>query len=121
MSKGEFITDPDEIAFLQAMRRLSPSERVGTSIAGLAVMSLTGCVSFSEPVQATPDTYLITMDAHSGLQGSGELLTETIQRANTLCASQGRHAVVQTTEGYGVQGWPPQENRGVFSHLQPRS
>ena len=90
------------------------SNRVRTFIAGLAVISLAGCVTFSEPVQTAPDTYLITMDARGGLQGSGELLTETIQRANAFCASQGRHAVVQTTETQGVQGWTPQENHVVF-------
>jgi len=50
------------------------SMRMHTFIAGLAVISLAGCVTFSEPVQTAPDTYLVTMDAHGGLQGSGELL-----------------------------------------------
>lgn len=91
-------------------------KRMPTFITGLATISLGGCVSFSEPVQTAPDpdTYLITMDPLGGLQGSGELLTQTIQRANTFCASQGRHAVVQTTETQGVQGWTPQENHVVF-------
>jgi len=39
-------------------------------IAGLEVISLAGCVSFSEPVQTAPDTYLITMVARGGLQES---------------------------------------------------
>jgi hypothetical protein len=76
--------------------------------------SLAGCVSISEPIQTAPDTYLITMDARGGLQGDGELLGQTVQRANTFCASQGRHAIVQATESHGVQGWTPQENRVVF-------
>ena len=50
------------------------SKRMRAFIAGLAVISLVGCVTFSEPAQTAPDTYLITMDAHGRLQGSGELL-----------------------------------------------
>jgi hypothetical protein len=88
-------------------------KQLRTFITGLATISLGGGVSFSEPVQTAPDT-LITMDARGGLQGSGELLTQTIQGANTFCASQGRHAVVQTTETQGLQGWKPQENHVVF-------
>jgi hypothetical protein len=60
-----------------------------TFITGLAAISVGGCVWFSEPVQTAPDTYLIPRDARGGLHGSGDLLTQTIQRANTFCASQG--------------------------------
>lgn len=75
---------------------------------------MTGCVSVTDPVAMGEGRYLITLNARGGLQSDGELLAQTVKRANDFCAAQGLHANVVSTQTTGVQMWTPQNNQVVF-------
>ncbi len=79
-----------------------------------ALFLLAGCVSVTPPVSMGQGRYMISLNAHGGFQGSGELLTQTIARANEFCVAQRMHANVLTTHMSGVQMWTPQDNQVVF-------
>lgn len=79
--------------------------------AGLAIA---GCVTTTEPVQLTRDTYMITTHARGGFNSDGELITQTITTASHFCATKGLNFMMQSQEHKGVQGWTPQDNQVVF-------
>ncbi len=68
----------------------------------------------TDPVPMGDGRYMVSMNAHGGFQSDGELLTQSINRANQFCASQGKIAEVLDTHASGVQGWTPQNNQVVF-------
>ncbi|WP_143188691.1 hypothetical protein [Burkholderia ubonensis] len=75
---------------------------------------MTGCVSVTDPVAMGEGRYLITLNARGGLQSDGELLAQSVQRANDFCAARGLHADVVSTQTSGVQMWTPQNNQVIF-------
>ncbi|HZX70658.1 MAG TPA: hypothetical protein VFE77_07560, partial [Rhodanobacter sp.] len=58
--------------------------------------------------------YMISLNAHGGMHGNGELVSETIQRANAFCAGKGGHADVLNSQSSGVQMWTPQDTQVTF-------
>ncbi len=76
---------------------------------------LAGCVTLTEPVAVGENKYVITLNARGGFHSDGELLTQSIAKANSFCEAQGRHAEVTNTQVSGVQMWTPQNNQVFFS------
>ena len=86
---------------------------------GGASLLLAGCVTTTDPVSMGGGRYMITLNARGGFQSNGTLITETVQRANNFCATQGKSANVLSTETKGVQMWTPPNNRVVFECVSP--
>ena len=78
-------------------------------------MLLAACVTITDPVAVGENKYLITLNARGGFQSDGQLLTESIAKANSFCQAQGRRAEITNTEVSGVQMWTPQNNQVYFS------
>lgn len=82
---------------------------------GLGIaLAVTGCVSMTDPVAMGEGRYLITLNARGGMQSDGELLAQTITKANQFCAAQNKTASIISTKSSGVQMWTPQDNQVVF-------
>ena len=79
-----------------------------------AIILICGCVSVTEPVSMGDGRYMITLNARGGFSNDGELLSQSITRANTFCASKGQEAEILDTQHSGVQMWTPQNNQVVF-------
>jgi hypothetical protein len=60
---------------------------------------------------------MLSLNARGGLHGDGELLKQSLPRANEFCAARGRglEADVVSTSTAGVQVWMPQNNQVVFT------
>src|SRR5579859_7260188 len=80
----------------------------------LVIGTLAACTTVTKPVPMGDERYLITMNAHGGLHGDGELLQQTIMNANQFCSDKGMHAEVLSTQNSGTQMWTPQNNQVVF-------
>ena len=81
---------------------------------GAITLALAGCVTVTPPVSMGGGRYMLTLNARGGFQSNGALLAQTIQQANTFCATQGKTANVLSTQSTGVQMWTPQDNQVVF-------
>ena len=81
----------------------------------LAATILSGCVTMTAPVSMGENRYLITLNARGGFQSDGELLTQSIGKANEFCNAQGKRAEITNTQSTGVQMWTPQNNQVVFA------
>ncbi len=88
-------------------------------VAAFTVLSLSGCVTPTAPVSMGDDRYMIGVNARGGFSSNSELLAETIQRAQTFCASMNKRAVVEDTNTSGSQGWTPQDAQVVFRCVDP--
>ena len=86
-----------------------------TALLAAALMLISGCVSVTKPVPIGEGRYMISLNAHGGFHGNGELLQETTQHANEFCAEQGKNADIVTAQATGVQMWTPQDNQVVFT------
>jgi hypothetical protein len=75
---------------------------------------ISGCVTMTDPVPMGEGRYMISLNARGGFQNNGELLAQSIKRANDFCTVQGLHADVLSTQTSGVQMWTPQDNQVVF-------
>ena len=84
-------------------------------IIGASAIFLAACVTVTDPVQVGDNRYLVTLNARGGFQSDGQLLTQSIQKANSYCEAQGKRAEVEKTEVSGVQMWTPQNNQVFFS------
>ena len=81
---------------------------------GAVAFLISGCVTMTDPVPMGEGRYMISLNARGGFQNNGELLAQSIKRANDFCAGQGLHANVLSTQTSGVQMWTPQDNQVVF-------
>lgn len=88
--------------------------RLGIFLLGAVALLMTGCVTVTDPVSMGEGRYMITLNARGGFQNNGELLAQSIKKANDFCAGQGLHANVLSTQTTGVQMWTPQDNQVVF-------
>jgi hypothetical protein len=70
---------------------------------GAVALLMTGCVTVTDPVAMGEGRYLITLNARGGFQNDGELLTQSVKKANDFCGGQGLHATVLSTQTTGVQ------------------
>lgn len=84
-------------------------------LAACTALLVAGCVTVTDPVRMGKNRYIVTLNARGGFESDGELLTQSIQRANEFCNSQGLLAEVASTQTKGVQMWTPQNNQVVFS------
>jgi hypothetical protein len=82
----------------------------------IVALPMSGCVTMTEPTPIGDGRYLVTLNARGGFQSDGELLNQTISRANTFCAGLGAGQVanVVSSDAGGTQGWTPQHNQAVF-------
>ncbi len=80
----------------------------------VALASLSGCVSVTEPVSVGKDTYMIGLGARGGLSTDAELMSKTLKSAGEFCLAQNKHIEVQSTSSKGVQMWTPQSNQVIF-------
>lgn len=83
-------------------------------IALALVTTLSGCVTMTAPVPMGEGRYLITLNARGGFTGDGELLAQTVARANEFCLNNSQSAEIIDTKNSGVQMWTPQNNQVVF-------
>ena len=88
---------------------------IGTIVLLLAVAAIAGCVTVTDPVSIGDNKYLLTLNARGGFQSDGELLTQSVQKANSFCQAQGRRAEITNTNTSGVQMWTPQNNQVYLS------
>jgi len=79
-----------------------------------AVISLSGCVSVTEPVSVGKDTYMIGLGARGGFSTDAELMSKTLKAAGDFCTAQNKHIEVQSTSAKGTQMWTPQSNQVIF-------
>ena len=80
----------------------------------VSLLALGGCVTVTPPVALGEGRYMISLNANDGMHGNGELVSETIQRANAFCATKGGHADVLNSQSSGVQMWTPQDTQVTF-------
>ena len=85
-----------------------------TVITLVASISLTACVTMTEPVSMGENRYMLTLNARGGFQSDGALLSQSIQKANEFCRLKGQRAEIANTQTSGVQMWTPQNNQVVF-------
>jgi len=87
----------------------------------LAVV-LGACVTMTDPVPMGDGRYMITLNARGGFESDGELLTQSVQKANAFCAElgPGQSANVVGTNTGGVQMWTPQHNQVIFRCEVPK-
>lgn len=81
----------------------------------IAISILAGCVSITDPVAMGEGRYMITLNARGGFSNDGELLTQSINKANEFCFANGKEAKILETSHSGVQMWTPQNNQVVFT------
>ena len=82
---------------------------------GVSTLALAACVTITNPVAVGENKYLITLNARGGFESDGELLTQSIEKANSFCQTQDKRAEIEKTEVSGVQMWTPQNNQVFFS------
>ena len=88
------------------------SKKAISSVSVLAALS--GCVTVTAPVSMGDGRYLITLNARGGLTGDGELLSQSIAKAQEFCTVKGQTAEIMDTKNSGVQMWTPQNNQVIF-------
>lgn len=82
---------------------------------GAATLLIGGCVTMTDPVSMGQGRYMISLNARGGFQNNGELLAQSIKRANDFCTAQGLRSEILNTQTTGVQMWTPQDNHVIFS------
>jgi hypothetical protein len=81
---------------------------IGTSLA------LTACVNTSQVVPMGKDSYMITGQAHGGLN-SGQSNVAAVEQANAYCTSLHRYMIVRRLDTSGVAAFGGETARLVFS------
>ncbi len=84
----------------------------------IIIFMLASCVTVTKPVPMGDDKYMLSLNARGGFNNNGELLKDSIERANAFCREKGLYAHILQTEVSGVQMWTPQGNQVVFKCLE---
>jgi hypothetical protein len=87
------------------------------TIAVMALVLVTGCVSSSEIVPMGKDSYMVSGQARGGVE-TGKSAIEATKAANAYCAQKGLLMMPRTTNTEGSATWTAETSTLIFTCLK---